>query len=111
MEEISKKLNETNLINANEKTDNVKVKTPVGDKNLSPVKEFLNGIISVQSEASSATCNEEETEVQFPEEELGKLDEKINRPQWVVPVLAKEELEILMEAAIDLCRRGENLIQ
>ncbi|KAK6325421.1 hypothetical protein J4Q44_G00047630 [Coregonus suidteri] len=30
----------------------------------------------------------------------------INRPRWVVPVLPKGELEVLLEAAIDLCKKG-----
>jgi hypothetical protein len=44
--------------------------------------------------------------VNFPTEELDKLDEMINRPRWVVPVLPKGELEVLLDAAIDLCKRG-----
>ena len=42
----------------------------------------------------------------FPHSELAKLDEMINRPRWVVPVLAKGELEILLDASIQLCRAG-----
>ncbi|XP_064639618.1 probable ubiquitin carboxyl-terminal hydrolase FAF-X isoform X3 [Lineus longissimus] len=44
--------------------------------------------------------------ITFPTEELDKLDEMINRPRWVVPVLPKGELEVLLDAAIDLCKRG-----
>ncbi|XP_068731970.1 ubiquitin carboxyl-terminal hydrolase 9X-like isoform X1 [Montipora capricornis] len=43
-------------------------------------------------------------EVVFPLAELSKLDEMINRPRWVVPVLPKGELEVLLEASIKLCR-------
>lgn len=30
----------------------------------------------------------------------------MHRPRWVVPVLPKGELEVLLEAAIDLCKKG-----
>lgn len=46
-------------------------------------------------------------EVAFPLSELSKLDEMINRPRWVVPVLPKGELEVLLEASIKLCRAGK----
>lgn len=46
-------------------------------------------------------------EPEFPVAELARLDEMINRPRWVVPVLAKGELEVLLEAAIALCKEGE----
>ncbi|KAL4667321.1 hypothetical protein H8959_006010 [Pygathrix nigripes] len=42
----------------------------------------------------------------FPHTELAKLDDMINRPRWVVPVLPKGELEVLLEAAIDLSVKG-----
>lgn len=47
-------------------------------------------------------------EVAFPHMELSKLDEMVNRPRWVVPVLPKGELEVLLEASIKLCRAGKN---
>ncbi|OWF40886.1 probable ubiquitin carboxyl-terminal hydrolase FAF-X isoform X2 [Mizuhopecten yessoensis] len=40
----------------------------------------------------------------FPLQELSRLDEMINRPRWVVPVLPKGELEVLLDAAIKLCK-------
>ncbi|XP_061917685.1 probable ubiquitin carboxyl-terminal hydrolase FAF-X isoform X1 [Entelurus aequoreus] len=48
----------------------------------------------------------EEEEPAFPHTDLAKLDDMINRPRWVVPVLPKGELEVLLEAAIDLCKKG-----
>ncbi|XP_074179594.1 ubiquitin carboxyl-terminal hydrolase 9X-like isoform X3 [Rhinolophus sinicus] len=42
----------------------------------------------------------------FPHTDLAKLDDMINRPRWVVPVLPKGELEVLLEAAIDLSKKG-----
>ncbi|KAM6149271.1 ubiquitin carboxyl-terminal hydrolase 9X-like [Rhynchocyon petersi] len=48
----------------------------------------------------------EDAEPVFPHTELVKLDDMINRPTWVVPVLPDGELEVLLEAAIDLSKRG-----
>ena len=49
----------------------------------------------------------DEAEPDFPVQELARLDEMINRPRWVVPVLPKGELEILLDAAIKLCKEGK----
>lgn len=46
-------------------------------------------------------------EPDFPLDALARLDEMIHRQRWVVPVLPKCELEVLLEASIDLCQRGE----
>jgi hypothetical protein len=54
----------------------------------------------------AAVSGADDVEVEFPHAELARLDEMINRPRWVVPVLHNGELEILLEAAINLCRRG-----
>lgn len=48
----------------------------------------------------------DDQEPDFPMVELGRLDEMINRPRWVVPVLPNGELEVLLEAAIKLCKEG-----
>ncbi|ELW65826.1 putative ubiquitin carboxyl-terminal hydrolase FAF-X [Tupaia chinensis] len=48
----------------------------------------------------------EDEEPVFPHTDLAKLDDMINRPRWVVPVLPKGELEVLLEAAIDLSKKG-----
>ena len=52
------------------------------------------------------TQNDEYDEVDFPLETLNRLDEMINRPRWVVPVLPDGELEKLLNAAIKLCKEG-----
>jgi len=49
---------------------------------------------------------EEGGEPEFPLAELTRLDEMINRPRWVVPVLPKGELEVLLDASIKLCKEG-----
>ncbi|XP_066267004.1 ubiquitin carboxyl-terminal hydrolase 9X-like isoform X4 [Branchiostoma lanceolatum] len=48
----------------------------------------------------------EGVEPDFPNAELAKLDDMINRPRWVVPVLPKGELEVLLEASIELCKKS-----
>ncbi|XP_052783474.1 probable ubiquitin carboxyl-terminal hydrolase FAF-X isoform X2 [Mya arenaria] len=48
----------------------------------------------------------EDGEPEFPLTELARLDEMINRPRWVVPVLPKGELEVLLDASIKLCKEG-----
>ncbi len=45
----------------------------------------------------------------FPQEELATLEQKINSPRWVIPVYPGQELEILLDAAIELCRAGITL--
>ena len=45
-------------------------------------------------------------DAEFPILELGRLDEMINRPRWVVPVLPKGELEVLLDASIRLSKEG-----
>ncbi|XP_037075311.1 probable ubiquitin carboxyl-terminal hydrolase FAF-X, partial [Pollicipes pollicipes] len=45
-------------------------------------------------------------EPEFPVAELTRLEEMISRPRWVIPVLPGGELEVLLNAAIDLCQRG-----
>ncbi|KAK6195512.1 hypothetical protein SNE40_000926 [Patella caerulea] len=51
----------------------------------------------------------DDQEADFPLVELSKLDEMINRPRWVVPVLPKGELEVLLEASIKLSKEGLDL--
>lgn len=42
----------------------------------------------------------------FPVSELARLEEMISRTRWVVPVLPKCELEVLLDASINLCKQG-----
>ena len=51
----------------------------------------------------------DDQEVEFPHMELARLDEMINRPRWVVPVLHNGELEILLDASVALCKKGCHL--
>ena len=54
---------------------------------------------------------EKSADVQPPEEDfpltlLARLDEQLGRPKWVVPVRPKDELEMLIRAAIRLSNEG-----
>ena len=42
----------------------------------------------------------------FPHESLAKLDEMVNKPKWIIPVLPKAELEVLVDATIKLAKKG-----
>uniref|UniRef100_A0A6I8RWE9 ubiquitinyl hydrolase 1 n=1 Tax=Xenopus tropicalis TaxID=8364 RepID=A0A6I8RWE9_XENTR len=59
-----------------------------------------------QGQDGEAPPQLEDEEPAFPHTDLAKLDDMINRPRWVVPVLPKGELEVLLEAAIDLSKKG-----
>ncbi|XP_051564646.1 probable ubiquitin carboxyl-terminal hydrolase FAF-X isoform X6 [Myxocyprinus asiaticus] len=74
----------------------------------SPNSSNENSPVSPPEDQGQGDCPTplEEEEPAFPNTELAKLDDMINRPRWVVPVLPKGELEVLLEAAIDLCKKG-----
>ena len=42
----------------------------------------------------------------FPHDLLSRLDEMVNKPKWIIPVLPKAELELLMDATILLAKKG-----
>ncbi|XP_010629475.1 probable ubiquitin carboxyl-terminal hydrolase FAF-X [Fukomys damarensis] len=58
-----------------------------------------------QGQGDAPKQNEDE-EPAFPHIDLANLDYMINRSQWMVPVLPKGELEVLLEASIDLSKKG-----
>lgn len=43
----------------------------------------------------------------FPTAKLRSLTQKISNPRWVVPVLPEQELEVLLNAAIELAQAGK----
>ena len=45
----------------------------------------------------------------FPHDLLAKLDEMVNKPKWIIPVLPKAELELLMDVTIKLAKKGKFL--
>lgn len=56
---------------------------------------------------SAEEGNQQRSEPDFPHAKLATLDEKISSPRWVVPVLPEQELECLLQASIDLCKKGK----
>lgn len=50
--------------------------------------------------------DEDDVDITFPLGDLARLDEMISSPRWVVPVLPGGQLETLLEASIQLCRKG-----
>ncbi|KZC06489.1 putative ubiquitin carboxyl-terminal hydrolase FAF-X [Dufourea novaeangliae] len=66
----------------------------------------------VQTECTNDTLtsvedsNQLQGEPDFPIAKLNILHEKISSPRWIVPVLPEQELECLLQASIDLCKKG-----
>lgn len=63
--------------------------------------KLANSISHVQSFRSN-----EELIANFPMAKLQSLNQKINSPRWVVPVLPEQELEVLLNYAIKLSKAG-----
>lgn len=91
--------------------------SPQGPQQLT---EAISGLQLTENVAQSE-CNNESgnsmedsnlqhctTEPDFPHAKLAVLDEKISSPRWVVPVLPEQELECLLQASIELCRKGNS---
>ena len=64
-------------------------------------------VFSAEQESSSDFLSSKE-DPPFPISQLTSLEEKINNPRWVIPVLPDQELEVLLNAAIELCRNGSS---
>lgn len=66
----------------------------------------------VQTECTTETPTpadegeQEDLELEFPIDKLNMLHEKISSARWVVPVLPDQELECLLLASIELCKKG-----
>ena len=75
--------------------------TPEGQQE-APLQQPVQHDETGQGDGTKGECEE----AVFPVAELARLDEMISRPRWVVPVLPKGELEVLLEAAIQLCHKG-----
>lgn len=83
-----------------------KLASPSGDSNSISLKNVEE---SGDSSTTETIVDEEigdDEEPDFPIQELNKLDDMINKPRWVIPVLPKGELETLLDATIDLCKKG-----
>lgn len=55
----------------------------------------------------SAEKNIEKLKASFPIQKLRSLTQKISNPRWVVPVLPEQELECLLNTAIELTIAGK----
>ncbi|KAF2881719.1 hypothetical protein ILUMI_24454 [Ignelater luminosus] len=64
------------------------------------------GTIAGPSENQCEEVQEDNVEPEFPLDKLASLDEKISSLRWVVPVLPDQELECLLNAAIELSKKG-----
>ncbi|XP_065055791.1 probable ubiquitin carboxyl-terminal hydrolase FAF-X isoform X1 [Rhopilema esculentum] len=70
------------------------------------VQQKLEGIdIDKETQVLDSDFDENGEPV-FPNNELARLDEMVNRPKWVIPVLPNGELEVLIDAAIKLSKKG-----
>ena len=72
--------------------------------------QITENVVQTDISGENTTCTEENnqqrTEPEFPHAKLAMLDEKISSTRWVVPVLPDQELECLLQASIDLCKKG-----
>ncbi|EHB09100.1 Putative ubiquitin carboxyl-terminal hydrolase FAF-Y [Heterocephalus glaber] len=59
-----------------------------------------------QGQGDAPTQHEDEEEPAFPHNDLARLDDMINSPRGMVPVWPKGELEVLLEASVDLSKKG-----
>lgn len=79
------------------------------------VNSGTNNGTTAELTSTVATTVENEVEIdelaepEFPHGKLATLDEKISNLRWVVPVLPEQELECLLNASIELCRKGADV--
>lgn len=81
------------------KSSDIKGESP---KKIAEIKEVVEDV----SQLSLESDFDENGEPIFPHNELASLDEMVNRPKWVIPVLPKGELEVLIDASIKLAKKG-----
>ncbi|XP_066928951.1 ubiquitin carboxyl-terminal hydrolase 9X-like [Clytia hemisphaerica] len=84
------------------------------EQNVLELEELVNSIhiekpkIEEEEDVSIITDDDydENGNPVFPHDSLAKLDDMVNKPKWIIPVLPKAELEILMDATIKLAKKG-----
>ncbi|XP_017872976.1 PREDICTED: probable ubiquitin carboxyl-terminal hydrolase FAF isoform X2 [Drosophila arizonae] len=69
-----------------------------------PTAAAAAGVNAAESAASA--MSPEKLIASFPTAKLRSLTQKISNPRWVVPVLPEQELEVLLNAAIELAQAG-----
>lgn len=94
-----------------EDTEDVKL-----EQNLSELEELVNEL-NIPKNDNDEEEKQDDTQVTesdfdengdpvFPHDLLAKLDEMVNKPKWIIPVLPKAELELLMDATTRLAKKG-----
>lgn len=87
------------------------------ERNVAELAELVNNIgienpkKVIEEDDSKVTAEDfdENGNPIFPHESLAKLDEMVNKPKWIIPVLPKAELEILVDATIKLAKKGNKI--
>lgn len=89
-------------------TDLISPQLPKVDEHVSELIQDLKLDDEKVSRDSQPTEDDfdENGEPKFPLEHLVRLDEMVNKPKWIIPVLPKAELEVLLDASINLARKG-----
>lgn len=84
------------------------VSDPVSSSSsLSEANTIIDGQdVDANEQGDQSGVGDPSDEAKFPLPELNRLDDMINRPRWVIPVLPKGELELLLDASIALAKRG-----
>ena len=79
-----------------------------GDSIINDDSHDSDGITVIEPIIEEQQQQEEEEliDIEFSIIKLKSLDEQLGRPKWVVPVRAKDELEMLIRGAITLIKQG-----
>ncbi|XP_076235119.1 ubiquitin carboxyl-terminal hydrolase-like faf [Calliopsis andreniformis] len=92
---------------------NTQMHSPPGTQQLVDTMSGLQlteNVVQTECINDMLTSVEDSNQVQgdpdFPVAKLNILHEKISSPRWVVPVLPEQELECLLQASIELCKKG-----
>ena len=81
---------------------------PTAEQSIEEVEKILQNLQMENEESYIVTDDDfdENGDPIFPHDLLAKLDEMVNKPKWIIPVLPKAELELLMDATIKLAKKG-----
>lgn len=81
---------------------------PTTEQSINEVEKLLHDLQIENDEDYTVTKSDfdENGDPVFPHDLLAKLDEMVNKPKWIIPVLPKAELELLMNASIKLAKKG-----
>jgi len=77
------------------------IEEPAGVAEMKPERSIETEELAIVPDLDDETLLES-----FPVGDMIRLEEMISNPRWVVPVLPGGQLEILLDASIQLCKRG-----